>query len=173
VGALTIYTTSGGEISVEQRVIIQAIAPLLASALSVAIAHDDVAAIDGTDLKSREALYTVVDAILSSRSRRSERNDAERIAVVRVTWRIGDREGIESEYMRATIGKAIASATRSSGYVIRLAVDNLVLVAPQKLLWAAGLTPSSPTAPTRNTELIHGSHKFGETQGSTAKPLIH
>ena len=43
--------------------LIQSIAPLLATAVSSALAHDEVAAIDATNQNDREALYGVLDAL--------------------------------------------------------------------------------------------------------------
>ena len=48
VGTLTLYSPAGVEIGLEQRVLIQSVAPVLASALSSSMAHDEVVAIDGT-----------------------------------------------------------------------------------------------------------------------------
>ena len=66
VGTLTLYSAAGVEIGLEQRVLIQAIAPSLATALSSSIAHDEVVAIDGTRATDREAIYSVLDALLSA-----------------------------------------------------------------------------------------------------------
>jgi putative nucleotidyltransferase with HDIG domain len=186
VGTLTIYTSAGVEISVEQRVIIQSIAPLFASALSVAIAHDEVVAIDGTKASDREALYTVIDAILSNRSRWADKGDPDRTMIVRVTWQVSNDGSEESESMRATIGKAIASATKATGHVVRLKEDDVILVAPQRHLQAAGLAPSSIPRPSRTTKIhvheianslelreIMGLTISTESQTATGRPLVH
>ena len=68
VGTLTIYSPAGVEISLEQRVLIQSIAPLLATAISAALAHAEIVAIDGTKPHEREALYSILDSLLSNRS---------------------------------------------------------------------------------------------------------
>ena len=186
VGALSLYSRPGAEISVEQRVLIQSLAPLLATALSSAMAHEQIAAIDGTQAHDREALYTVLDAILAGRSRWRDKNDPERLTIVRVTWSVGQDGTSQSQSMRATIERAISSATNPVGHIIRLAADDVLLAAPNKLLVAAGLTPMVHQKPLRPTDIqvseIANSLELREILGLTSpadppsilgRPLIH
>jgi putative nucleotidyltransferase with HDIG domain len=185
VGALSFYSTAGVEISVEQRVLIQSIAPLIATALSAAMAHDQLATIDGTNSSDREALYTVLDAILSGHSR-LERQDPERLAIVQVTWKVEQNGLGDSASMRTTIERAIASATTSTGHVVRLAPDNVLLAAPRKVLISAGLAPSTHAKSSRATSIqvteianslelreVMGLTTASETHTSAGKPLVH
>ena len=86
VGALTLYCHAGKEIAVEQRLLIQSIAPLLASAVSASTAHDEVVAIDATKKSEKEALYSIIDTLLSSRSQWPDRSDPDRLTIVLVSW---------------------------------------------------------------------------------------
>lgn len=185
IGVLSFYSRPAVEISVEQRVLIQSIAPLIATTLSAAMAHEELATIDGTHGADREALYTVLDAILSGHSR-LERNDPDRLAIVRVTWQVEDTGLGNATSMRATIERAIASATTSTGHVIRLAQDDMLLAAPRKLLTTAGLAPSSQTKSSRPTTIrvteianslelreVMGLTTPNENHAPTTKPLVH
>ena len=183
VGTLTLYCKTGGEISVEQRVLVQTIAPLLATAVASALAHDDVVAIDGSDVMDREALYGVLDALLSSGAQWPDR--ANRHVIVRVKWHVDSDSPERLTSMQETLDRAIASATSSSGHVIRLSSADLLIAAPQKRLIAAGLAQSTPHR-TRPTDIevieIANSLQLREALGLTiaselklpeAKPLIH
>ncbi len=152
VGTLTLYSKAGDEISVEQRVLIQSIAPLLATAVSSALAHDEVAAIDATNQNDREAFYGVLDALLSSRSQWSDRSDPNRQMIVRVTWHVDSSSPERRESMQKTLDLAIASATKSTGHLIRLSSADLLIAAPQNHLLAAGLAPTAAQR-TRPTDI--------------------
>lgn len=184
VGALTLYSTAGAEISVEQRVLIQSVAPLLATAVSSALAHDQVVAIDGTNLQDREALYGVLDALLSNRAQWSSRSDSERQLIVRVTWQVDLASTERQKSMRDTLDRAIASATSGSGYVIRLSSADLLIAASQKHLVAAGLEPTTQQRPrVANIQVVEiaNSLELREVLRLTAatdqlaqgRPLIH
>lgn len=188
VGTVTLYSPAGREIGLEQRMLIQAIAPSLAKVLSSSIAHDEVAAIDGTDQRDREVLYAVMDALLSSRAKWPERNHPDRLAIVRVRWHVDPTVTERNESMRATLEHAIAAATNNSGHVIRLGSSELLVVAVQKHLLAAGLAPKSPQRIWRPTDIevleIANSLQLREALGltvlnepqsqtSAGKPLIH
>lgn len=184
VGTLTFYSKAGIEISVEQRLLIQSIAPFLASAVSSALAHDEVVGIDGTSYNDREALYGVLDALLSSRAQWPDRSDPDRQVIVRVTWRVDSASPERHKSMQETLDRAIAAATSSSGYVIRLASADLLIAAPQKKLTAAGLTQTAPQY-FRSTSIkvveIANSLELREVLGLTTstdqpahgRPLIH
>ncbi len=185
VGTLTLYSKAGDEIAVEQRVLIQSIAPLLATAVSSALAHDEVAAIDATNPNDREALYGVLDALLSSRSQWSDRSDPNRQMIVRVTWNVDSSSPERRESMQNTLDRTIASATKSAGHLIRLSSADLLIAAPQNHLLAAGLTQTAPQR-TRATDIqvieIANSLQLRAALGLTiasepkhpqGKPLIH
>ena len=121
----------------------RSIAPLIATAVSSALAHDEVAAIDGTNQNDREALYGVLDALLSSRAHWSDRNDPDRHVIVRVTWRVDSGTPERQKSMKQTLDRAIASATRGAGHVIRLSSADVLIAAPQKNLVAAGLVQTT------------------------------
>jgi putative nucleotidyltransferase with HDIG domain len=184
VGTLTIYCTAGAEISVEQRLLIQSVAPLLATAVSSALAHDEIAGIDGMSHNNREALYSVLDALLSIRSQWSSRADIDRQMIVRVSWRVDMTSPDRQRSMRETLNRGIASAIRGSGYVIRLAEADVLIAAASNQLISAGLAPTAPQR-SRGTNIhvveIATSLQLREVLGLTAtndqtaqaKPLIH
>jgi len=184
VGTLTLYSHAGAEISVEQRVLIQSIAPLLATAVSSALAHDEVVAIDGTNLNDREALYSVLDALLSHRAQWSARSDPDRQVIARVTWQVESASPERQKSMQQTLDRAIASATSGSGYVIRLSSAELLIAAPQKHLISAGLaltTHKRPRATSIQVVEVANSLELREVLKLTAptdqlfqgKPQIH
>jgi hypothetical protein len=186
IGTLTLYSPSGSEIALEQRVLIQAIAPMLASVLSSALAHDEVVAVDGTDPHDRETLYSVMDTLLSSGARSPDRNDADRLIIVRVKWHVDPSVREHYDSMHETLERAIGAATNSAGHVIRLAVSEVLIVAPQKHLAAAGLAPRSATRAPRPTAIevteianslqlreVLGLTSVNEQQTPVGKPLIH
>jgi len=185
IGTLTLYSKAGTDISVEQRLLIQAIAPLLATALSTALAHGEVAAIDGTNTKEREALYSVLDAILSNGMQRIDRNDPDRLVIARVTWHVDHGLPDQQRSMQETIDRAVASATNSNGHVIRLSSADVLIATPQRHLYAAGLAPT-PQQRSRATEIqvleianslqlreVLGLTAHSETQSPQGKPLVH
>ena len=171
VGAVTFYSGAGVEIGLEQRMLIQSLAPQLAKSLAISIAHDEVAAIDGTASDDREALYAVLDALLSTRARHPRRDDPDRLTIVRVKWQVDGVVAEQSESMRATLDRAIASATNGTGHVIRLGPNDALVVAPQKHIVAAGLAPASHQRPSRRTNIdvteVANSLELRETLGLT------
>ena len=143
VGTLTLYCNAGNEIAVEQRLLIQSIAPLLATALASSVAHDEVSAIDASHKSDREALYSVIDALISGRSQWLDRNDPDRLSIVWVSWQGISLEPEKQRAMQAIIQRAIASATNNTGHVLRLSADDMLITAPFSVLTAAGLTPNA------------------------------
>jgi len=186
VGTLTLYSATGVEIGLEHRVLIQSVAPVLASALSSAMAHDEVVAIDGTRPFDREAVYSILDALLSSRSGGPDKNAPERVTVVRVRWHVDASVPTQYESMQATLVRAIATAGNSNGHVIRLSNNDVVIAVARKHLLAAGLAPTAPKSSTRRTDIevteignslqlreVLGLTSASETQTQPGKPLIH
>lgn len=186
IGVLTLYSRAGAEISVEQRVLIQSIAPLLATAVSSALAHDEVVAIDGTNRNDREALYAVLDALLSSRARWPDKTHPDRLSIVHVKWHVDASIPTQYNSMRSTLERAIATATNHTGHVIRLATNDVLIAATQKHLVAAGLAPTPNQRVPKATDIevteIANSLQLREVLGLTVaseaplpsgKPLIH
>lgn len=186
VGAVTLYAKAGTEIGLEQRVLIEAISPMLATVISSSIAHDEVAAIDGTNQQEREVLYSVMDALLSTRARWPDRTHPDRLTIVRVKWHVDATVTEQSESMRATLERAIGAATSSTGHVVRLGSNDVLIAAAQKHLMAAGLAPISQSRGFRATHIevleIANSLQLREALGLTTsteqqpsqgKPLIH
>jgi putative nucleotidyltransferase with HDIG domain len=185
IGAITLYASSGLEIGLEQRVLIQAVLPLLAKVLASSVLHDEIGAVDASSQRDREALYTIIEALLSSRVRSRDRLDPDRLTIVRVRWRV-DPKAVEHESMEATLERSVASATNNSGQVIRLGASDLLVIAGQKDLTAAGLAPKSSQRGLRPTDIevveIANSLELREALGLTVtsetpttagKPLIH
>jgi len=186
VGAVTLYSAAGVEIGLEQRMLIQAVAPSIAKTLASSIAHDQVAAIDGTQQQDREDLYVVMDALLSSRFRWPDRSHPDRLMIVRVTCRVESPTRGQSDSMRATLDRAIAVATNTTGYIIRLAPSDVLVITAQKHLNSAGLAPNSTVRTIKPTDIevveIANSLQLREALGltmipdvdaSATKPLIH
>ena len=111
VGTLTLYCKAGEEISVEQRVLIQSIAPLLATAVSSALAHDDVVAIDGTNQKTAKR-STVCLTLFFPVALNGPTAAINRHVIVRVTWHVDSGSPERQESMQETLDRAIASATK-------------------------------------------------------------
>lgn len=185
VGTLTLYS-AGVEIGLEQRLLIQSVAPVLARALASSIAHDELMAIDGTRPQDREAIYSILDVLLSSRSRGPDKNAPERITVVRVRWHVDPTVPKQYESMHATLIRAIAAAANSNGHVIRLGNNDVIIAVARKHLIAAGLAPTTPRTAPRPTDIevgeIGNSLQLREVLGLTApteptlqhgNPLIH
>jgi putative nucleotidyltransferase with HDIG domain len=183
VGTMTLYCDGGNEITVEQRLLIQSIAPLMATALSSAIAHDEVSAIDASKKSDRDALYAVIDALISGRSQWLDQNDPDHLTIVLVSW-----QGFEPEKqraMQAIIQRAIASATNNTGHLLRLSAVEMLITAPLSVLTAAGLAPNAhkPVKPTdivvkeitNSLQLreVLGLTNIGDTRPQHDKPLIH
>ena len=186
VGAVTLYSPAGIEIGLEQRLLIQAIAPMLAKTLAASIAHNEIAAIDGSNPRDREVLYSIMDSLLSSRAKWPDRNHPDRLAIVRVNWHVDPSITAQYVSMHATLERAIAAATNSTGHVIRLATSDVLVVAAQGDLAAAGLAPMVQPRNPRPTDIdvveIANSLQLREALGLTAvsetpqasgKPLVH
>lgn len=185
VGTLTLYAPSGSEIAVEQRVLIQAIAPLFANVLSSALVHEELCAIDGTNVDDREALYAVMDALISSGARTAEPEDGDRLMIVRVRWNHDNDEGDRYRSVMATLERTSNSSTNKS-HVIRLGAAELLIAAPRKQLISAGLTAQLAVRALRATDFdvaeianslqlreVLGLTGAGEQQPSVGKSLIH
>lgn len=181
VGTLTLYCAAGNEISVEQRLLIQSIAPLLATALSSSIAHDEIVAIDGTNKTDREALYSVIDSLLSNRSQWSHKDDPDRLSIVKVTWQAGHEV---HRAMQAILQRAVSTATNGTGHLLRLSTTEMLITAPMSVLVAAGISPNSGQSRTSETQVLEivNSLQLREVLGLTVsnephathtRPLIH
>lgn len=186
VGTITLYSRAGREIGLEQRMLIQAITPSLARTIAGAVAHNEVAAIDSTNQSDRESLYSILDTLLSGRPQASERNNPDKVTIVRVRWHVDSTAREKSGSMRATLDRAIAAATNSTGHVIRIGASELLIVAAQQQLLASGLGPSPQqrTARATDIEVIEianslqlrealGLTVVSESQTSSGRPLIH
>jgi putative nucleotidyltransferase with HDIG domain len=186
VGTLTIYAASGVEIGLEQRMLIQSVAPILATAVATAAAHDEVGAIDATQAPDREALCSVLDALLSSRSRWPDKGHPDRVVIVRIKWFVDSTVPDQYQSMQATLERAIALAANNTGHVIRLAANDVIVAVAQKHLVAAGLTPTPPHRSTKATDIqvseivnslelreVLGLTVPNETHTALTRPLIH
>jgi putative nucleotidyltransferase with HDIG domain len=185
VGTLTLYCSAGMEIAVEQRLLIQSIAPLLATAVSASTAHDEVVAIDATQKSEKEALYSVIDTWLSNRSQLPDRSNPDRLAIVLVSWQGSLLEQQKQRAMQSILQRAIASATNGSGHLLRVSPSEMLIAAPFSVLVAAGLAPTSHKSlrlpEVLVTEIANslqlreamGLTHTSETQISHEKPLIH
>jgi len=186
VGTVTLYAPVGMEIGLEQRLLIQAVAPLLARGLSSSLIHDEIAAIDGTSQRDREALYTILDGVLSSGGTSRDKNHPDRLTIVRIGWRV-DPTATEHKSMEATLERSVANATNSSsGQVIRIGTSDLLVIAAQKDLATAGLAPRATHRVLRPTDIhvveianslelreVLGLTVTSETPTISGKPLIH
>lgn len=184
IGTLTLYSTAGVEIPIEQRVLIQAITPLLATALSAAIAHDGIAAIDGRGLDDREALYSVLDALISTRSQLDIQHH-ERPTIVRISWPPSGLSDDPSS-IDAILQQALAAATNGTGHLIRLAPNEVLLATTHGALLASGLAPSTTSSGSGQThfqvtevanslqlrELLGLTHHGGPLTAPT-RPSVH
>jgi hypothetical protein len=141
--------------------------------------------VDGASQSDREALYTIIETLLSSHVNRRDKLQPDRLTIVRIRWRV-DRKAVEHESMEATLERSVASATNNSGEVIRLGASDLLVIASQKDLSAAGLAPKSSQRGLRPTDIdvveIANSLELREALGLTVttetpttsgKPLIH
>ncbi|MBY0493609.1 MAG: HD domain-containing protein [Cyanobacteria bacterium] len=186
VGTLTFYSAAGAEIGLEQRVLIQSIAPVLASALSSSIAHDELMAVDGTRAQDREAIYSILDALLSGRTRGLDKNAPERTTVVRVRFHVDPSVPAQFDSMQTTLERAIAAAANNTGHVIRLAANDVIIAAAHKHLVAAGLAPTISTKAPKRTDIevaeivnslqlreILGLTIANENAAQSDRPLIH
>lgn len=188
VGTVTLYSAAGAEISVEQRLLIQSVAPMLATALSLSIAHDEFAAIDATGKSEREALYSVIDALISSRSQWSDRHQSDRLTIVLVSWSGTVMESEKQRAFQTVLQRAISAATNGTGHMLRLSAAEMLITAPLDVLVTAGLAPNTNrnlrTADIRVTEITN-SLQLREALGLTiptepqqpqltqGRPLVH
>jgi putative nucleotidyltransferase with HDIG domain len=185
VGTLTLYCASGEEIGVEQRLLIQSVAPMLATALSVAIAHDEIAAIDATGKSERETLYSVIDTLISSRSQWTDKYKVDRLTIVLVSWNGSSLDAEQQRAFQTVLQRAISTATNGSGHMLRLSPAEMLITAPLNVLISAGLTPNTSkslrTADITVTE-ITTSLQLREALGLTVsadvqplqgKPVVH
>jgi hypothetical protein len=143
VGALTLYAAAGDEITVEQRVFIQSIAPMLATAVSSSAAHDEIAAIDATGKCVREALYAVIYYLISNISHWTDRNESDRLTIVMISWRGTSVAAGKERAMQAIFQRAISTATNGTGHLLRLSSNEMLITAPLNVLVAAGLSPNA------------------------------
>ncbi|HET9218587.1 MAG TPA: HD domain-containing phosphohydrolase [Terriglobia bacterium] len=185
IGTLTLYCATGEEISVEQRLLIQSVAPMLATALSLSIAHDEIAAIDATGKSEREALYSVIDSLISSRSQWTDRHQTDRLAIVLVSWTDSFLDPSKQRAFQTVLQRAISTATNGSGHMLRLSAAEMLITAPFDVLVSAGLAPNS-TKNLRQADIrvveITNSLQLREALGLTippelqptqGKPLVH
>lgn len=186
IGTLIFYAPRGLKIAVEQRVLIQSAAPLLATALSTSIAHDQVASIDGTSRSSRETLYAVLDALLSHRAHGLGRTHPEALSIVLVTFPSSVGPDRNREALQSAFRADLASATGASASVVRLASNEMLITAPLRVLANLGLdvvaTPRTADMLREMTVIevanslqlreVLGLTRQGELQ-PTRKPLVH
>lgn len=185
VGTLTLYVSAGDEITVEQRMMIQSIAPMLATALSTAMAHDEIAAIDATGKSEREALCGVIDSLISNRSQWIDRNQMDQLTIVLISWHGSSIGPDKQRAMEAIFQRAISTATSGTGHLLRLSSTEMLVTAPLSVLAAAGLTPGAHKS-IRPSDIqvieIANSLQLREVLGLTittdsqlpqGKPLIH
>jgi hypothetical protein len=150
------------------------------------VAHNEVVAIDSTEHSDREALYSILDSLLSGRPLAADRNNPDKVTIVRVRWHVDASVHEHSGSMRATLDRAIAAATNSTGHVVRLGASELLIVAAQQHLLASGLGPSPQQRTARATDIevveianslqlreVLGLTVVSETQVPSGKPLIH
>jgi len=185
VGTLTLYSAAGEEISVEQRLLIQSVASMLAATLSLSIAHDEIAAIDATGKSEREALYSVIDALISSRSQWTDRHQSDRLTIVLVSWSDNLMEPEKQRAFQTVLQRAVSTATNGTGHMLRLSAAEMLITAPLDVLVSAGLAPNANknlrAADIRVTEITNslqlrealGLTIATEPQPTQAKPLVH
>lgn len=142
VGTITLYAAAGCEIDIEHRVLIQAMAPLLATALSTSMAHDEVGAIDGTGRVERETLYVVLDALLSNRARGLERANSEAVSIVLVGFPPATGADRNRESLIRDLRDDLSSPSGASCSIIRLSPGELLVIAPLRVLANVGIAAS-------------------------------
>jgi len=135
IGALTLYSPKSVEITVEQRLVVQAVAPLLGIAVSAALEHSPAASLDATDVVSREALYSVLDTLLSHRGNLSDPSSSEAISVLQVTF------GRSSEPFDDLSRSNLVSRANELGHAITMSDTELIVVVPTKATFSLGLEP--------------------------------
>jgi hypothetical protein len=122
--------------------LVESTLPLLARALSSALAHHRVAAIDATNRADKEALYSVLDAVLSRRPKSSDPSKVGRLTIVRVCWRESTFQREKHRATLAVLQQAISTATRGKGRLLRLRSDQLLVAAPLSVLYGIGMAPT-------------------------------
>lgn len=142
IGTLTFYAPSGSEIAVEQRVLIQSVAPLMAAALASSMAHDQVASIDGTSRTSRETLYVVLDALLSHRAHGADRSHPDFLSVFLVTFLNAAGSERHRDTAQTSFQAELTRATDLAG-IVRLSSNELLVTAPLRVLAGLGRDPGS------------------------------
>ncbi len=186
IGALTFYAPAGSEITVEQRVLIQSIAPLLATALSTSMAHDQVASIDGTGRSSRETLYSVMDALLSHRARGVDRNHPEAPSIILVTFASPLGPERSRDTFQIEFQAELSSVAGASSSVVRLSSNQLLITAPLRVLTSLGIDTTAPLRMVHKAQELKiveianslqlrevlGLTQSGDPQ-HTGKPLVH
>lgn len=186
VGVLTFFAPQGREIPVEQRVLIQSIAPHLASALSSSTAHDRVSAIDATDRPSRETLYAVLDALLSHRTLRVDRDHPESLSIVVVTFFPSPQSDRYREALMEGIQASLNPSSSPNCSLVRLSSTELLITAQLGVLVGLGIDLPTSRATTRGsremrvTEIVNSlqlREVLGLTQPgephSAGKRLVH
>jgi len=184
IGTVTLYSPAGAEIDIEQRLLIQSIAPLLATALSTSIAHDEVVAVDGNDRAARETVYVVLDALLSNRARVTDRTNPEAISIVLVGLPFAP--GTDRHPLLNSLRAGLSSTAGATGTVIRLSPTELLITAPVRVLSAIGIDGNSaPKSGPRSRDVrvreITNSLQLREVLGltqtgeptHTGKPVVH
>jgi hypothetical protein len=187
VGTVTLYSPAGVEIALEQRLLIQAIAPVLAKTLVASIAHSEIAAIDGTN-QTRIVRFFTQSWTRCCRAAQTGPIAAIqiRLAIVRVNWHVDPTVASHYVSMHETLERAIAAATNSTGHVIRLGASDILVVASQGHLVTAGLAPMTHSRNPRATdnEVVEianslqlrealGLTGVSESQQPSGKPLVH
>jgi len=147
VGVLTFFAPHGCEIPFEQRVLIQSVAPHLASALSSSMAHDRVSALDATDRSSRETLYAVLDALLSHRS---PGDASESLSIALVTFFDSPQSDRCREVLMERIRTRLPRSSSSNWSIVRLSAQELLITAPLGTLADIGID-TAQKAPSRGT----------------------
>ena len=185
VGTLTLYCGAGHEIAVEPRLLIQSIAPLLATALSSSAAHDEVAAIDCTQKGDREALYSVIDTLISGRSQWIDRNHPDRLTIALVSWQGTSLDLEKQRAIQSIIQHMVTSATNGTGHLLRLSASEMIITAPHSVLVATGLAPNAhrsiKSSEVHVTEIANslqlrevlGLTVSSESHSTQTKPLVH
>lgn len=177
IGTLTLYARPGAELSLEQRMVIESISPLIASSIAAAATHEREATIDATSTADREPLYAILDGFLSNRGLANERSGS-RLTIVHARFVVSS-----SAAMSGVLDRAITWATNSVGYVIRLSATEVLIVMPADHLDSLGLAPGSTRAKLPDVHVIEiaNSLQLREVLGlttsrepaSSEKPLIH
>jgi hypothetical protein len=167
VGVLTLYAPMGKEVGVEQRLLLESSASLVASAVAAAIRRDDVASFEATDSPSRQLVYTVLDAQLSKREHRS---NPEGIRIFLVT--AASQPKSTGEW--PTPMTAVATTASEYGYAIRVSELDLLVVLRSCDVARLGIELGSGSTEVRRREYhareVHSSLELRELLGLTLTP---